>query len=81
MQQLYSNANKVLVDLNSNQVIYLPLDKLAQQVARDPSAHASAGTSMGTSAGAAAQLAPLTSRPPQKQTGATNNISRDRADR
>ncbi len=36
MQQVFSNATKVLVDSrNSNQLLYLPFDKLMQQVTQD----------------------------------------------
>ena len=79
MQQLYVNANKVLVDVVGNQVIYLPLDKLTQQVARDGTGSSMTGS--GSSANSAMQLAPLANKPTSKSSGMTNNISRDRADR
>lgn len=55
MQQIYTNSSKVMVDLhNGSQLLYLPLDKLIQQVSADAGAAAPAQADNSRVAGAAA---------------------------
>ncbi|CAP42367.1 FtsH protease activity modulator HflK [Bordetella petrii] len=82
MQQIFSRASKVMVDTkNSNNMLYLPLDKIMQQAARDASVKPTAlpGASQ-----------PTVPQPPARSTGASssgntgsssNTLSRDRLSR
>jgi membrane protease subunit HflK len=83
MQQMFANASKVLIDTKgSNNMLYLPLDKITQQAAQDPS-RAASGSPMSTGV-------PVI--PPMPMTGATtparpaasgspNSLTRDRGSR
>ncbi len=82
MQQIFSRASKVMVDTKgSNNMLYLPLDKIMQQAARDASVKPTAlpGASQ-----------PTVPQPPARSTGASssgntgsssNTLSRDRLSR
>jgi membrane protease subunit HflK len=82
MQQMYANASKVLVDTRgSNNMLYLPLDKIMQQTAQDAGKAAS---------GTAAPVAPViqtpapvstSSRPAAAASGSANTLTRDRGSR
>ena len=63
MQQIYSNVTKVLVESKQgSNLLYLPLDKIMQQVSQStPATGAAAGAS--TDSGSAAALAPSTPDP------------------
>ncbi len=64
MQQVFTNTSKVLVDTrNSNNLLYLPLDKIMQQVSKEATA-ATSTTGSGSSSGASNGL-------PQPLTGST----------
>lgn len=83
MQQLYTNSNKILVDLNGNNMLYVPLDKLIQQTAQDlnrPMVNALPATTS-SSALPTQQVAPVVTRPAQSGAGSSNAISRDRGNR
>ncbi|MBO1110693.1 FtsH protease activity modulator HflK [Bordetella petrii] len=82
MQQIFSRASKVMVDTkNNSNMLYLPLDKIMQQAARDASVKPTAlpGASQ-----------PTVPQPPARSTGASssgntgsnsNTLSRDRLSR
>jgi len=82
MQQIFSRASKVMVDTkNNSNMLYLPLDKIMQQVSRDTSVKPTAlpGASQ-----------PTVPQPPARSTGASssgntgsssNTLSRDRLSR
>ncbi len=82
MQQMYANASKVLVDTRgSNNMLYLPLDKIMQQTAQD------AGKSVSS---VVAPQAPVvnppvmpssTVRPAAAASGSANTLTRDRGNR
>lgn len=58
MQQILENTSKIVVDANSgNNMLYLPLDKIAGQVARKPAGESGSGSAASAAAagGAAAQ--------------------------
>jgi membrane protease subunit HflK len=70
MQEVFTNASKVLVDTRSgNNLLYLPLDKIMQQVSKESSAAVSAragGTSSSMNNGTALPLpAPMSSSVPE----------------
>jgi len=83
MQQLYTNSNKILVDLNGNNMLYVPLDKLIQQTAQDPNRPMVNALPATTSSSAlpTQQVAPVVTRPAQSGAGSSNAISRDRGNR
>ena len=83
MQQIFTRASKVMIDTKGgNNMLYLPLDKIMQQTARDASVKPTAlpGASQ-----------PTVPQPPARSTGATsssgntgsssNTLSRDRLSR
>ena len=71
MQQIYSNANKILVDAKAgNNLLYLPLDKLMSQV------QSSAGTAAATP-GTNAPAAPDTTTPDIRSRESLRNRDRD----
>ncbi|MEI6836773.1 MAG: FtsH protease activity modulator HflK [Alcaligenaceae bacterium] len=82
MQQMFANASKVLIDTQgSNNMLYLPLDKITQQVAQDASRTGSNST-MTTVPMIPPPLVPSTSspvRPPVQ--GSSNSLTRDRGSR
>lgn len=83
MQQMFANASKVLIDTKgSNNMLYLPLDKITQQAAQD--------SSRGASSSPISTGVPV--MPPMPMTGATtparpaasgspNSLTRDRGSR
>ena len=83
MQQMFANASKVLIDTKgSNNMLYLPLDKITQQAAQDP-ARAASGSVMSTTApvmpSPAAPAATTPARP--VVSGSSNSLTRDRGSR
>jgi membrane protease subunit HflK len=73
MKDVYSNVSKVLVDTRqSNQLLYLPLDKLMQQSAQ------LAAAASNTPAGATASSAPVSSNPSANTTPRTRDAERSR---
>ena len=82
MQQIYSRASKVMVDTNgANNLLYLPLDKIMQQVSQEATRPM---TQQGTSsplipAPAAAPAVPA--RPAASGGGFSNTLTRDRGSR
>lgn len=83
MQQMYANASKVFVDTQgSNNMLYLPLDKIMQQAAQD------AGKPAGTSP-VTPTLPPVVQTPapsgspvrPAGTAGSANTLTRDRGNR
>jgi membrane protease subunit HflK len=82
MQQMFANASKVLIDTKgSNNMLYLPLDKITQQVAQDPS-RAAAGSAMSTVPVIPPVTAPATTTPARPAvSGSTNSLTRDRGSR
>ncbi|CAM3748207.1 FtsH protease activity modulator HflK [Bordetella tumulicola] len=66
MQQIFANASKVMVDTkNGNNMLYLPLDKIMQQTARDAS-----GVKPTALPGASVPAVP---EPPPRSTGTANS--------
>ena len=82
MQQIYSRASKVLVDTSgSNNLLYLPLDKIMQQVSQEvtrPMTPPSTSSPL-MPAPAAAPAAPA--RPAVSGGGFNNTLTRDRGSR
>ena len=83
MQQMYNHASKVLVDTTGNNMLYLPLDKLVQQVARE-------GSSSSPAAASSTPVMPVVPPPatptirsvaPAPAAGAGNTLTRDRGGR
>ena len=82
MQQMYANASKVLIDTSgSNNMLYLPLDKIMQQTAQD------AGK---TPQNVVAPMPPVINTPAQPSnparpaaaaSGSANTLTRDRGNR
>ncbi len=82
MQQMYANASKVLVDTRgSNNMLYLPLDKIMQQTAQD------AGKTVSSAVAPVAPVinTPVPSSPPARPaaaaSGSANTLTRDRGNR
>ncbi|MEI2416130.1 FtsH protease activity modulator HflK [Orrella sp. JC864] len=83
MQQVFQNASKVMVDTqNNNNMIYLPLDKIIEQTARDGNKPAAGSPPPGPSSlpGASQPSVPAAPRPTAGQ-AAANTLTRDRASR
>ena len=82
MQQMFANASKVLIDTKgSNNMLYLPLDKITQQVAQDASRTGSNST-MTTVPMIPPPLIPSTSSPARPAVqGSSNSLTRDRGSR
>jgi membrane protease subunit HflK len=81
MQQMYSNASKILVDTSgSNNMLYLPLDKITQQAAQGAQRiNPMANTPVQTNApNPSTQPSPVT-RPAAP--GPINTLTRDRGSR
>jgi membrane protease subunit HflK len=80
MQQMYSNSSKILVDTSgSNNMLYLPLDKITQQAAQGAQRiNPMANTPVQTNA-----PAPLTQTSPVRPAapGSLNTLTRDRGSR
>jgi len=83
MQQMFANASKVLIDTKgSNNMLYLPLDKITQQAAQDP-ARAATGSTMSTTAPVMPPpVAPAATTPARPVvSGSSNSLTRDRGSR
>ncbi|MEI8403282.1 MAG: protease modulator HflK, partial [Alcaligenaceae bacterium] len=83
MQQMFANASKVLIDTKgSNNMLYLPLDKITQQVAQDPS-RAAAGSAMSTTVPVIPPLTVPAATTPARPaaSGPSNSLTRDRGSR
>lgn len=83
MQQMFANASKVLIDTKgSNNMLYLPLDKITQQVAQDPS-RAAAGSVMSTGTPAIPPMTTPAATTPARPavSGSSNSLTRDRGSR
>ncbi len=82
MQQMYANASKVLVDTRgSNNMLYLPLDKIMQQTAQDagkavPSVVAPVSPAINTPAPSSTPA-----RPAAAASAPANTLTRDRGSR
>ena len=83
MQQMFANTSKVLIDTKgSNNMLYLPLDKIIQQAAQDPS-RAAAGAAMSTAVPVMPPMtAPAATTPVRPAvSGSSNSLTRDRGSR
>jgi membrane protease subunit HflK len=83
MQQMFANTSKVLIDTKgSNNMLYLPLDKIIQQAAQDPS-RAAASSAMSTTVPVIpVPTAPAATTPVRPAaSGSTNSLTRDRGSR
>ena len=83
MQQMFANASKVLIDTKgSNNMLYLPLDKITQQAAQDPS-RAASGSSTATGMPVMPQMpVPAATTPARPAvSGSSNSLTRDRGSR
>jgi len=83
MQQMFANASKVLIDTKgSNNMLYLPLDKITQQAAQDPS-RAASGSAAATGMPVIPPMpVPAATTPPRPAaSGSPNSLTRDRGSR
>lgn len=83
MQQMFANTSKVLIDTKgSNNMLYLPLDKIIQQAAQDPS-RAAAGAAMSTAVPVMPPMAAPAATTPVRPavSGSSNSLTRDRGSR
>jgi membrane protease subunit HflK len=82
MQQMFANASKVLIDTkSSNNMLYLPLDKITQQAAQDPT-RAALGSAMSTGVPMPPMTAPAATTPARPAaSGSPNSLTRDRGSR
>ena len=82
MQQMFANASKVLVDTKgSNNMLYLPLDKIIQQAAQDP-ARAATGSPMSTAPVGPSVVPPVIPAPVRPAaSGSSTSLTRDRGSR
>ena len=80
MQQIYSNVTKVMVDAHSSgQLLYLPLDKLIQQVSGEPSgSNAAANSSQANSSASASQSPSVNQASPSSQANEKRDVLRSR---
>jgi membrane protease subunit HflK len=83
MQQMFANASKVLIDTKgSNNMLYLPLDKITQQAAQDPSRAASGGvTATGVPVMPPMPVPAATTPARPAVSGSSNSLTRDRGSR
>ena len=82
MEQMFAHASKVLVDTKgSNNMLYLPLDKITQQAAQD-SSRAAAASGMSTTPVVPQALTPPATTPVRPATsGSSGSLTRDRGSR
>ena len=83
MQQMFANASKVLIDTKgSNNMLYLPLDKITQQAAQDPS-RAASGSPMSTGVPVIPPMPMTGTTTPARPavSGSPNSLTRDRGSR
>ena len=80
MQQIYSNVTKVMVDAHSSgQLLYLPLDKLIQQVSGEPSgSNAATNSSQANPSAPAAQSPSVNQASPSSQANEKRDVLRSR---
>lgn len=82
MQQIYSRASKVLVDTNgSSNLLYLPLDKIMQQVSQDASRPMTVPSVTPPMIPAPSTAPAAPSRPAASGGGFSNTLTRDRGSR
>ena len=82
MQQIYSRASKVLVDTNgSNNLLYLPLDKIMQQVSQEGSRPMTAPSTSLPLIPAPTSAPAAPARPAVSGGGFNNTLTRDRGSR
>ena len=82
MQQMFNHASKVLVDTQGNNMLYLPLDKIVQQAARDASSPGSSQVSPAATMPVVPPPAVPTVRPSAPAAaGSANTLTRDRGAR
>lgn len=82
MQQMYTGASKVLVDTRgSGNMLYLPLDKIMQQVAQDPAKSTTAPAAATLPAQAAPVVPPSSSSSTSRPSQSGGQLTRDRASR
>jgi membrane protease subunit HflK len=82
MQQMYTSASKILVDTKgSTNMLYLPLDKLAQQAAQGATRPVTAPSMPSTAPVIPPPFVPPTSPQRPAAQGPTNTLTRDRGSR
>ena len=81
MQQMYNNASKVLVDTQGTNMLYLPLDKIAQQVARETSSPNPVAASSTPAMPVVPPPATASVRPSAAAAGSSSTLTRDRGGR
>ncbi len=82
MQQMFANASKVLIDTKgSNNMLYLPLDKITQQAAQDPSRAASGSAAAGVPMIPPMPVPAATTPARPAVSGSPNSLTRDRGSR
>ena len=82
MQQIYSRASKVLVDTSgSNNILYLPLDKIMQQVSQDATRPMTIPSTSAPAMPAPASTTAAPARPATSGGGFSNTLTRDRGSR
>lgn len=82
MQEVFSRSSKVLLDAgNSNNMMYLPLDKIMQQAAQDGGRAAQSGNSLGLPGAAQPTVpnVPARSTPAQSSSGSNSSASTSNA--
>jgi membrane protease subunit HflK len=83
MQQMFANASKVLIDTKgSNNMLYLPLDKITQQASQDPS-RAGSGSPMSAGVPVIPPMPVPGATTPARPaaSGSPNSLTRDRGSR
>ena len=81
MEQMYAKASKVLIDTgSSNNVVYLPLDKIMQQTVQD-TAKSPANASVSAPATTPAPASAVSPVRPAASAGSSNTLTRDRGNR
>ncbi|WP_459614590.1 FtsH protease activity modulator HflK [Bordetella sp. 2513F-2] len=84
MQEIFTNASKVMVDSKSNNnMLYLPLDKIMQQTAREASRPAQPGSSLGLPGASQPSIPQPPARPSGSNAanGSDSTLTRDRSSR
>lgn len=81
MQQMYAGASKVLVDTRGNgNMLYLPLDKIIQQAAQEPT-KAAATSAVGAPPATTAPVTPAPASSTSRPNQSGGQLTRDRANR
>ena len=83
MQQMFNHASKVLVDTQGTNMLYLPLDKIVQQAAREASSSSPNAASSTPTMPVVPPPATPSVRPAAgaAAAGSANTLSRDRGGR